>query len=105
MNYFQKTMLLIAGIGMLACSCTDNTKNQTEKDDFKYLIDEFADIKVMRYQVPGWDDLTLQQKEYIYHLSEAAKYGRDIMWDQNFKYNLKIRKVLENILNNYEGDR
>lgn len=104
MNYFQKTMLLIAGVGMLACSCADNTKNQTETDDFKYLIDEFADIKVMRYQVPGWDDLTLQQKEYIYHLGEAAKYGRDILWEQNFKYNLQIRKVLENILTNYQGD-
>lgn len=73
--------------------------------DFKYLIDEFADLKIMKYQIPGWDALTLQQKEYAYHLSEAAKYGRDILWDQNGKYNLQIRHVLENILENYKGDR
>ena len=104
MNRIQKTMLLIAGVGLLACSCADNTKTKTEEENFKYLIDEFADLKIIRYQIPGWDDLTLQQKEYIYHLSEAAKYGRDILWEQNFKYNLQIRKVLENILTNYEGD-
>lgn len=97
-------MLLIAGVGLLACSCADNTKTKSEQENFKYLIDEFADLKIIRYQIPGWDDLTLQQKEYIYHLSEAAKYGRDILWEQNFKHNLKIRKVLENILTNYEGD-
>lgn len=104
MNRLQKTMLLVAGVGLLACSCADNTKTKSEEENFKYLIDEFADIKIIRYQIPGWEDLTLQQKEYIYHLSEAAKYGRDIMWDQNFKYNLQIRRVIENILNNFEGD-
>ena len=59
----------------------------------------------MRYQVPGWDELSLQQKEYVYHLAEAAKYGRDIIWMQNNRYNLEIRKVIENILENYSGDR
>jgi hypothetical protein len=58
----------------------------------------------MRYQIPGWEELTLQQKEYAYHLSEAAKWGRDIHWDQNCKWNLPIRHVVENILNNYDGD-
>lgn len=76
-----------------------------KKGDFKYLVDEFADIKIIRYQIPGWDSLTLKQKEYAYHLSEAAKWGRDIHWDQNCEYNLPLRHVLENILNNYEGDR
>ena len=69
-----------------------------EKDDFKYTIDSFADLKVMRYQIPGWEDLTLQQKEYAYHLAEAAKYGRDILWDQNCKDNLRVRHALEAIL-------
>lgn len=87
----------------LAPSCCTECK-QTE-DNFKYLVDEFADIKVMRFRVPGWEDLTLQQKEYIYHLGEAAKYGRDILWAQNFEYNLEIRKVLEQILENYNGDK
>ena len=83
-------------------SCSDKT---AENGDFKYLLDEFADVKVMRYQVPGWDELSLQQKEYVYHLAEAAKYGRDIIWMQNCRFNLDIRKMLENALENYQGDR
>ena len=76
MKRFAK-MITIAGLAAAAVSCADKAS------DFKYLIDEFADLKIMRYQVPGWDDLTLQQKEYVYHLSEAAKSGRDIIWVQN----------------------
>jgi dipeptidyl-peptidase-3 len=97
-------MLLASTIGLFATSCQNGPKDD-KQESFKYLADEFADIKVIRYQVPGWDSLTLMQKEYIYHLSEAAKSGRDIFWDQNFKYGLKIRKVLETILDNYEGDK
>ena len=95
-------MITIAGMAAALVSCSDKA---ADKGDFKFLIDEFADIKIMRYQVPGWDALTLQQKEYIYHLSEAAKYGRDIYWAQNSRYGLPVRKVVENILNNYDGDR
>ena len=68
-------------------------------------MDEFADLKIMRYTVPGWDELTLQQKKYVYHLAEASKYGRDIIWMQNYKHNLRVRKALEAVLENYEGDR
>jgi len=100
MNIFVK-MIAMSGIALAAVSCAD--KNAS--GDFKYLVDEFADLKIMRYQVPGWDELSLQQKEYVYHLAEAAKYGRDIIWMQNNKYNLEIRKVIENILENYKGDR
>ena len=71
----------------------------------KTLIDEFADIKVMRFDVPGWDDLSPRQKEYAYHLSEAAKLGRDITWDQDCKWNLPVRHLVEDILEKYEGDR
>ena len=92
-------MIAIAGLSATAVSC-GNTN-----EDFKYLVDEFADLKIMRYQVPGWDELSLQQKEYVYHLAEAAKYGRDIIWVQNCKYNIPVRRVLENILENYQGDR
>ena len=95
-------MITIAGFAAALASCSDKA---AQNGDFRYLIDEFADLKIMRYQVPGWDALTLQQKEYVYHLSEAAKYGRDIIWMQNCRYNLDIRKTLENILENYEGDR
>ena len=102
-------MITIAGVAAALASCSDNAVQgvdvNAQEGEFKYLIDEFADLKIMRYQVPGWDALTLKQKEYVYHLSEAAKYGRDIIWMQNFKYNLDIRKTLENILENYDGDR
>ena len=79
--------------------------NPAQEPDFKYLVDEFADLKVMRYRIPEWETLSLRQKEYIYCLSEAAKYGRDIIFDQNFKYNLLVRKTLEAILKTYSGDR
>ena len=95
-------MILGTGLAAAMVSCSDKA---AENGDFKYLLDEFADVKVMRYQVPGWDGLSLQQKEYVYHLAEAAKYGRDIIWMQNNKYNLDIRKMLENALVNYDGDR
>ncbi len=94
-------MITAAGMAAALVSCSDKAAEK----DFKYLMDEFADLKIMRYQVPGWDELTLQQKEYVYHLAEAAKYGRDIIWMQNCRYNLPVRKVIENILENYQGDR
>ena len=98
MKFFGK-MITAAGLAAALVSCNEKAA------DFKYLVDEFADLKIMRYKVPGWDELTLQQKEYVYHLAEAAKYGRDIIWMQNCKDNLAIRKVVENIIANYAGDR
>ena len=71
----------------------------------KTLIDEFADIKIMRFEVPGWEDLDFKQKQLAYHLSEAAKWGRDITWDQYCKWNLPVRHLVEHILANYKGDR
>ena len=96
-----KAMIIAGGLGLVLTSCGSKTGDP----QFKYSIDEFADIEVLRYQIPGWEDLTLQQKEYIYHLCEAAKSGRDITWDQNFAYNLEIRHLLENILEDYKGER
>ena len=78
---------------------------KTAEDGFRYTVDEFADIKIMRYRIPGWDSLTFRQKSLLYHLGEAAKYGRDILWDQNCKYNLEIRHLLEAIIEDYQGDR
>ena len=94
-----RRMIAFTGLAAALCSCADKA------DDFKYLVDEFADLKIMRYQVPGWDGLSLQQKEYVYHLAEAAKYGRDIIWMQNCRYNLDVRKTIEAVLDNYTGDR
>lgn len=97
-------MILTIGAAAALCSCSQGEK-KTQDTDFHYLLDEFADLKVIRFQVPGWDALSLRQKEYAYHLSEAAKLGRDITWDQYCKWNLPIRHVVEDILNEYEGDR
>lgn len=76
-----------------------------EKNEFNYNVDRFADIEVLRYKVPEFENLSLQQKKLIYFLTEAAILGRDILTDQNGKYNLEIRTLLENIYTNYNGDR
>ena len=69
------------------------------------VVDRFADIEVLRYTVPGFENLTLDQKKFVYYLTEAALAGRDILWDQNGKYNLELRQLLEAIYQNYSGDR
>ena len=97
-------MILSIGAAAALCSCGQGEK-KTQDNEFHYLLDEFADLKVIRFKVPGWDALSLRQKEYAYHLSEAAKLGRDITWDQYCKWNLPIRHVVEDILNEYKGDR
>lgn len=76
-----------------------------EDKNFNYHVDNFADIEVLRYEVPGFDRLSLNQKKMIYYLSQAAQAGRDIIWDQNGRYNLQIRKLLENIYTGFDGDR
>lgn len=80
-------------------------KKKSEKDSFKYLTEQFADAKILRYRVPGFEDLTLKQKTLIYYLSQAALCGRDITYDQNYKSNLLIRATLEAIYRDYPGDR
>lgn len=74
-------------------------------EPFDYVIDRFADIEVLRYPVPDFESLTLDQKRLVYYLTEAALWGRDILWDQNYKYNLAIRDMLEGVYKNYKGDR
>jgi len=85
---------------------SENTEVKTDQDkDFKFLLEQFADLKIMRYKVPDFDSLTRDQKLLLYYLSESARCGRDIIFDQNYKYNLKIRKTLEEIYKHYSGDR
>ncbi|MES2567427.1 MAG: dihydrofolate reductase [Bacteroidota bacterium] len=81
----------------------DSTKTEQEKP-FEYISEQFADLRILRYEIPGFDQLSLQQKELLYYLSEAALCGRDIFWDQNYKYNLTIRKTIDAIIENYKGD-
>ena len=77
----------------------------TNDKGFDYVVDRFADLEILRYQVPGFESLILKQKQLLYHLSEAALMGRDILFDQNCRYNLPIRRTLEAIYISYEGDR
>ncbi len=79
--------------------------NTSADGEAAWIVDRFDDIKVIRYEVPGFDELPLEEKELIYYLAEAAKCGRDILFDQNFKYNLAIRRTLETVYEHYEGDR
>ena len=79
--------------------------NLSADEDFPYLLEQFADLKILRYQIPGWEDLTLKEQKLVYYLTQAGLSGRDIIWDQNYRYNLKIRKALENVFTNFEGDK
>jgi len=78
---------------------------KTESKDFEFLSEQFADLKILRYQIPGFDQLSLQQKKYVYYLTQAGLAGRDIMYDQNYRHNLKIRRALENVYTNFSGDK
>lgn len=88
----------------MSCKKQVNT-NQTEAEPFEFLVEQFADIKIMRYQVPGFDELTLNQKKLVYFLSQAAIEGRDMIFDQNNRHNLTVRRTLEAIYAEYKGDR
>ncbi|MDE6279456.1 MAG: dipeptidyl peptidase 3, partial [Paramuribaculum sp.] len=97
---------LTAGAVALTLSATVmSCSDKTEEKPFDYTVDRFADIEVLRYQVHGFEDLTLNQKLLIYYLTEAAITGRDMLWDQNGKYNLALRNLLEDIYTNYNGDK
>ena len=93
----------IAGATLIALASTSTMA--ADKKDFNYVVDRFADIEVLRYKVPDFENLSLKQKLLIYHLTEAALAGRDILWDQNGKYNLAIRDLIENVYSNYSGDK
>ncbi|MDA8904784.1 dipeptidyl peptidase 3 [Flavobacteriaceae bacterium] len=82
-----------------------NTDLITMGDNFEYSVDEFSDIKILRYDIPGWENLTLKEQKLVYYLTQAGLSGRDIMWDQNYRHNLEIRNSLENIYRNYNGDK
>lgn len=99
---FHKTLTIAVAMTATA-SAMANTLDPNNPSGT--VVDRFADIEVMRYVVPGFDDLTLRQKKLIYFLTEAALHGRDILWDQNGKYNLPIRQLLESVYTNYTGDR
>jgi len=86
---------------LILASCA----TKQEKDDFDYTVESFADLEILRYKVPGFEELSLKQKELVYYLTEAALQGRDILFDQNGKYNLTIRRMLEAVYTGYKGDK
>ena len=94
----KKTILFgIALVALSACCKQEQT--------FDYTVDKFYDLEILRYQVPEFDSLSLQQKTLVYHLTEAALHGRDILFDQNGRYNLRIRRALEALYTQYKGDK
>jgi dipeptidyl-peptidase-3 len=94
-----KTLVTGAAVALTMTTAMANDAN------FNYVVDRFADIEVLRYKVPGFEDLSLNQKRLIYYLNEAALWGRDILWDQNCADNLEVRVALEKIYTGYKGDR
>lgn len=110
----HNTLFAVLLGSMLLFSCADEKKEATptnevaettKESNFDYMVDQFADLKILRYQIPGFEDLTLKEQKLVYYLTQAGLAGRDIMWDQNYRHNLKIRKALENIYTSYEGDK
>ena len=88
---------------MMACKQDTKTTEVKKETTFNYNVEQFADVKILRYQIPGWDKLTLKEQKLVYYLTQAGLAGRDIIWDQNYRYNLTIRKALENVYASYSG--
>ncbi len=113
MNLKLAMVSLAIGCAGIACSPneTTNTNETTEmeatdkKDDFAWTTEQFADLKIIRYQIPGFEKLTPKQRKLVYFLTQAGYEGRDIIWDQNYRHNLTIRKALEAVIANYSGDK
>lgn len=102
--------LSMLGLFFLTILCICGCKKAEQQpeasiEDFQWQVDQFADLRILRYQVPGFEELTAKQKELVYYLSEAALWGRDIIFDQNYKHNLKIRRILDAVVEGYKGDR
>ncbi|HKJ81725.1 MAG TPA: hypothetical protein VJ954_06860 [Ignavibacteriaceae bacterium] len=104
MDFLKYMAVFATSVVILGCTDKDN-KSEMENDNFKYQTEQFADLAILRYQVPGFDELSLKQKELAYYLYQAALSGRDIFYDQNYKHNLQIRKTLEGIVKSYNGDK
>ncbi len=99
-------VFILMGFSFIGNAQSKKTASTTKKEPaFDYVVEQFADIRVLRYQITGWENLTLKEKELVYYLTEAGNCGRDIMWDQHYKHNLKIRKALEKVYTSYKGDK
>ncbi len=104
MRHFPYLIFMLSLTLFIQCNSKDSTPTTSANTEFKWIADQFADAQVLRYQIPGWEKLSLQQKKLVYYLTQAGLAGRDIMYDQNYRHNLVIRKALEQIVSNYTGD-
>ena len=103
-----RSLLSTLFITILLFNCADEKGNYyvpKTADSFEFKVDQFADLSILRYQIPGWEELTLKEKELVYYLTQAGLAGRDIFWDQKYRHNLEIRSALENIFQNYNGNK
>ncbi|NND62062.1 MAG: dihydrofolate reductase [Flavobacteriaceae bacterium] len=108
-----KFLITLMFSAVLLFSCADEKKDtattneveKTQEDNFEYLVDQFADIKILRYKIPGFEDLSLKEQKLVYYLTQAGLAGRDIMWAQNYRHNLEIRDALENVYTSFSGDK
>ena len=106
MNIRLIFQLLLCSVIIYSCNDKDNNYYTTNTSkDFVHNVDQFADLAILRYQVPGWDELTLKEKKLVYYLTQAGLAGRDIFWDQKYRHNIEIRVALENIYKNFSGDK
>lgn len=106
----KKQTILIALVGammtgIVACTPQQEKQQTPATNEFNYMVENFADLGILRYRVPDFENLTIQQKALVYYLNEAALWGRDILCDQNCRYNLRIRRACEKIYLNYTGDK
>ncbi len=100
---FYSTLIISV---LWSCKEKESTEVEEKKEDkFEYVVDQFADLKILRYQIPGFENLSLKEQTLVYYLTQAGLAGRDIMWAQNYRHNLIIREALESIYNNYKGDK
>ncbi len=112
-----KTVFTFVAAGALLVGCKNDPKVEapvetkekettvTTTDKFEYVVGQVADLKILRYQIPGWENLSLKEQKLVYYLTQAGVSGRDIMWDQNYRHNLVIRHALEKVYTTYKGDK
>ena len=114
MKLFSKIALgsIVLAQFFWSCKTEDNSQAMdsnfitvSAEENFPVMVEQFADLKVLRYQIPGWENLTLKEQKLVYYLTKAGLSGRDIMWDQNYRHNLTIRKALESVYANFGGDK
>ena len=101
----KQLLTLTASLALFTACGGGQKETPVQADKFDYTVEQFADLQILRYRVPGFEELTLQQKQLVYYLTEAALQGRDILFDQNGKYNLVIRRTLEAVYTGYQGDK